>query len=625
MVFGTACLILIALGETTVDGTMERANRVLREGAVAYGDRYYDEATSLVRRTDDMYHGRLNVAQHSIEYAAALFDSGRRIARANAVVAAVLDHQWTKPGRPWETGNFIWWHDQNRVEDRNAVAFLAPWLCYVATACRDHLTEANRTRLTEALTRCVGAIKGHGGRVNYDNIWLLRTASLAALAHVLDRPALLKESERWLDRWIAQTSRDGISEFNSPCYAAVNIYALEWLLRYAPAEAKALRRKTGQVLDFLYADVFQNWHWHGGIGAGTHSRAYPRDADTGRSLVSALVFKQCGGERRTHVRSFEYVFAVNDYRVPDFIRAYAEKKGALPLWLRASHPVHDTKARVERSLYVAREVTLGTQTGRRPCREQDIGFKITYAGSKVDRRSSYIRAVPSHIGGAFRGPIRCAAHQEGPLAVVLYEADMKGLKQSAYLRLNIEPRDGGMIDEFLINGEPYTRTRRRLKAGTVLGWRVGKALVAIRLLEGRAVDPEKPDHVINKGYSLSPIKDSGLCLHCLLCYRPKARVAVNSLSCGFVVRVGSTAEFGSLAKMLDAAAEWAVTDAIDGERRDVTCRAGETQLRLLWDGARNRALRRETNGRETGPWPLYDSPLIRLKRGGPLTVTPAKE
>ena len=69
----------------------ERVNRIIREGVLAYGDKYYDRSAHLVRRTDYLTDGRLSVAQHSAEYAAALFDSGQQIERANEIVNAILE------------------------------------------------------------------------------------------------------------------------------------------------------------------------------------------------------------------------------------------------------------------------------------------------------------------------------------------------------------------------------------------------------------------------------------------------------------------------------------------------------------------------------------------------------
>lgn len=118
-----------------------------------------------------------------------------------------------------------------------------------------------------------------------------------------------------IDRWIAYTAENGVSEYNSPCYSAVDVYALEWIYHYASDEA--LRRKVARCLDYLYADIFQQWHWEAGIGAGTHSRAYERDRDSGRSLVSCLVFKQCGQPLRPKLRSFLHVFIHNQRAIPN--------------------------------------------------------------------------------------------------------------------------------------------------------------------------------------------------------------------------------------------------------------------------------------------------------------------
>ena len=86
-------------------------NARLLRGALAYGDRCYDPASRLVRRAVPGFPARPLVPSMSPEYAAALLDTGRRVRRANAIVASILDHQWNRPARhSWQAGNFIWWH-----------------------------------------------------------------------------------------------------------------------------------------------------------------------------------------------------------------------------------------------------------------------------------------------------------------------------------------------------------------------------------------------------------------------------------------------------------------------------------------------------------------------------------
>ncbi|NOX56366.1 MAG: hypothetical protein GXP27_18360 [Planctomycetes bacterium] len=299
-------------------------NRFLRDGVIRYGNEHFDPKTNLVWRVDK---GRLDVCQHSLEYAAALFDASRQLERANAIVAAVLDHQDVDL-KSQTFGNFLWWHGETRVRDRNAVAFMSPWLSYLAIEHGERLSRTNRRRLREALGRCIHGVRAHRSGPDYTNIWLLKAASMVMLGRALGKPELESDGAERIDRWIQYTADNGISEYNSPCYNAVDVYALEWIYHYASSET--LRKKVAQCLDYLYADVFQNWHWQAAIGAGTHSRAYDRDRDTGRSLVSCLVFKQCGQPLRERMRSFIYVFAVNDYRVPDRIRAAARKDGMCP-------------------------------------------------------------------------------------------------------------------------------------------------------------------------------------------------------------------------------------------------------------------------------------------------------
>lgn len=590
----------------------------IRDGVIRNGDHNYDDKTHLVLRNDDMYQGLANIAQHSPEYVAALLDSGKRIDRANAIIGGMLDHQWLKDkGTRWY-GNFIWWHHLKKPADQNAVSFMTPWLCFYLLEHQDKLTEEIRIRLHKALPLCLKAVRKHTGAVHYDNIWFLNTASLVMIGLVIEQPGLFKEAESRIDQWISYVSRNGINEFNSPTYGAVNVYALEFIWRFLPVSEKTFRDKVEQLLDFCYADIFMNWHWEADIGAGTHSRAYSRDRLTGKSLVSFLIRRQCGGKLRADIRPFEYSFVVSDYVVPESIRAYARKKGKTPLTLRASHPGWTKDIRVDRSLYMISEVTLGTQTGYRANADQAIPFKITYIGSKVDERASFITPVPPHIPGLpLRSSIMFAHHQEGPSAIVLYEADIKGRKENAYLRLVIDPTENqDMVEAILVNGKPYDKSRIKLKPGAVIAWQVGKAMVAIRLLDAWGVDSTEPSKHLQKDYAISPTKGAGLCLHGLVCYQPRKKVAVNNMSCGFVVQVGSTKEFGSLTRLSQQAAAWTVNEKREKAARDIQWNNGKQTLRLHWRGEANKVLARETNGAKIGPFPLYESPLINLGRGG---------
>jgi hypothetical protein len=614
--------MLALTGHAARGGDFVMKKEAVRRAVIEYGDRNYDDEAGLVRRTDDLFEGRINIAQHSPEYAAALLNAGERIDRANRIIVAMLDHQWLGDKGTWRYGNFIWWGDAKRPEDPNAVAFMTPWLCYYRVRHRDRLTDETVARLDRALPLCLTAIRSHQGPVHYDNIWFLKAASMTMLARAMNQPDLLKEAETRLDQWLDYAARHGVNEFNSPTYAPVNIYALEFIWGHAPETSKALREKTRRLLDFCYADLFQNWHAEAGIVAGTHSRAYPRDRSSNFSLAGILVHRHSQAPLNYRIRSFDYNFFANDYAVPERIRAFA---GGIsePFELRASHPVWTFEDEcVERTLYRASEFTLGAQTGYRANADQALPFKITYAGSPVEERASFIQPVPAHDGSRSRATIQFAHHQVGPRAIVLYEANQRGRSESAYLRLVVEPREaGGMLREILLNGQPYDRTRRELKSGDVVAWQVGQTLVAIRLLDAWGVAAEDPNALTPARYALSPTAEVGLCLHGLVCYRPRKPVAVNHLSCGFAIHLGTVKAFGSLAKLSEAATKWTVTERRTHTARDIAWADGDTTLRLVWDGAISRATR-YTNGKDVGAFPRYESPLIRLQPGQAVGVIP---
>jgi len=605
-------LACIGFGQANA-GEFERANRFLRHGAIQYGDANFDPKTNLVWRTDPPEE-RLDVCQHSLEYAAALLDAGQRIERANAIVSAVLDHQDVDPESP-TFGNFRWWHGETRVRDRNAVCFMSPWLSYLVIEHRQKLSEENRRRLCEAMERCIRAVRAHASGPDYTNIWLLKAASMVTLGRALGRAELEADGEERIDHWIQYTAGNGISEYNSPCYNAVDVYALEWIYHYA--SEGAFRRKVAECLNYLYADIFQHWHWQAGIGAGTHSRAYDCDRDTGRSLVSCLVFKQCGQPLRERLRSFIYVFAVNDYPVPARIRAAARKDGMYPFRMR--YRVLKGRQGVECSLYMTADFSLGTQTGRRPVYNNrpywDLPFKITYAGTKTERRSSYITPIPTTKHATV------ASLQHGPAAIVLYEVDLaKSNIPTAIMRLNIEPAEGGMVDEMFVDGRAYDRRPIQLRAGTLIGWRVGRTLVSVRLLRSRTVNGAGgQEGQADAGYRLSVIGGAGLCLDGLLTEPPRP-VDQNNLRCGFVVACASTRGHRTLADFLDTVGHWSLEEDLTADKHAIDWRTNQGHLNLVWDGPSNRVITEKVDGRPVDRRLRYHSPLIRLADGEPPSV-----
>jgi hypothetical protein len=98
-------------------------------------------------------------------------------------------------------------------------------------------------------------------------------------------------------------------------------------------------------------------------------------------------------------------------------------------------------------------------------------------------------------------------------------------------------------------------------------------------------------------------------------------VAIDNLSCGFVVRVAARQDIDSLKQFSQSAAGWKVDEKRKGATRDITWVDGDSRLRLRWNGRNNAVSVRQTNGKKIGRFPLYESPLIRLDRGGQVRVS----
>jgi hypothetical protein len=169
-------------------------------------------------------------------------------------------------------GNYAWyWKDPHPI-DRNAVEFSMQsasltWMLY-----RDRLGDKIRAQLESEIRYAVEGIRRHKVPVSYTNIFLMKAANCILLGEHLPDETLAKEGYSMLDQWLDYTRQNGIHEYSSPTYTAVDLGSLGLLVKY-PRDA-AVRAKAEKALRLLWTEIAANWFQPFEGIAGTHSRDY---------------------------------------------------------------------------------------------------------------------------------------------------------------------------------------------------------------------------------------------------------------------------------------------------------------------------------------------------------------
>ena len=181
----------------------------------------YDPAVHLVAGAID--NGLFHTAWISAEYAVALVERGSpaEIQRAEAVIHAVLDCQDTDARSP-HYGNFKWEHEDEAVEDLNAVQFvlirLIPLLLSQSDCLSSDLVERARARIRLGLDE----IRRIDVSPIYSNIVAQDIANSLLGGQLLNLPAYTRRGAEKLREWLRLIDESGIPhEYNSPTYAFV--------------------------------------------------------------------------------------------------------------------------------------------------------------------------------------------------------------------------------------------------------------------------------------------------------------------------------------------------------------------------------------------------------------------
>ncbi|MBM4155545.1 MAG: hypothetical protein FJ221_11035 [Lentisphaerae bacterium] len=203
----------------------------------------------------------------ALEAAAADWHPGR--------VETLLAHGAAKQDRDPKSktfGNLAWYWEDPVPVDRNCVQFCMQRGALLWILFRDRLTPKARAMLEETMRFAVEGIRLHKVPPSYSNIYLKKAWTSLAIGENAGRPDLAAEGRAMLDLWLAHTRTNGVCEYLSPTYYAVNMENAGLIARHA--RDPETRRRGALAMEFLWTEVAAHWFAPAGRLGGPHSRDY---------------------------------------------------------------------------------------------------------------------------------------------------------------------------------------------------------------------------------------------------------------------------------------------------------------------------------------------------------------
>ena len=457
---------------------------------------FYDSDVRLVAVTID--NGIFHTAWMSTEYAVALVESGSRaeVDRAEAVMEAVLDCQDMDARSP-HYGNFKWEHEDQAVEDLNAVQFVLVRLIPMLLNRSDRLSEKLVERVKARIRIGLDEIRRIDVSTTYSNIVAQDIANSILGGQLLQLPEYLQRGIAKLREWLRVIDQSGIPhEYNSPTYSFVSIEAMHKVAEFSDQpEANMLAQL---IVSRIGLSVALRLHAKTGRLAPPHCRAY----------YPALV---C--ERAAEASAFTQL--IKQGKIPGWLETVLTHRPAPMMVTETS----DAAAGTVISSYLDAEYSMGvasqelaTQSNRFISNQSNV-FSIQYTRGNQSRPgvvfSRYLindkwlgdyRTTESRSNdhvfrdeGSFRGV------QAGPRAIGLYtsrELDAWSLCSSAKAALiwsRAEDVDELWVDDSRISDLPADVPEH---ATIVVG--CGSVYVVIRPLERTNLGVDAPTRILEK-------------------------------------------------------------------------------------------------------------------------------
>jgi len=205
------------------------------------------------------------------QYALLLAESGQHLDRLGQIFDLAASMQDSVPTSP-TYGNFRWILEHGAVLDSNAVEFCMQPASLILLRWRNKIPPPVAAELERICRLAVKGLKHHHVPPSYTNIALLNAQNLMLLGRALNVPEAEQEGVERFRRFLLYTWRNGIHEYDSPTYYAVDLGALMLIRTYA--RPKKARLWAEALLEYFWTDIAANYFPPAKRLAGTNSRTY---------------------------------------------------------------------------------------------------------------------------------------------------------------------------------------------------------------------------------------------------------------------------------------------------------------------------------------------------------------
>lgn len=521
---------------TTADATRQLTN--------------FDPDSGLVRDAG----GRLNIAESSLNYAAALLEAGVNPERAGQVIEAVLAQQDRTEDSPTR-GLFRWMAGAGSAYDANATLYLAPALAHLTRELKSsgRAGEALRQSASLALT----GLLAHPKRPQDGFVAAMWAGAVCALGEATGTAIGQEAGRQLVSRWLAQVVQSGLSDGNSPTFDALRIGGLRWAWQCAADEQA--RAEAEFALELCYRDLLQRYEPNSGLIGGAMLTAYPADY-AGRPDLPAWLLAVDMPEvlsRLDQAEPLAMYFALSRYAPrPEVLALAGARTEAYELRTRVPAEDPALPEAASTCTWMAPGRSLGTMSG--PAGRWSIPIMVT---SDMPARGTsywYLPDVAGHVQSA----------QTGGLAICSFTFDGIGLPGRT------QPRVRGVlglapdVDRVLIGSTEWIGEPSAVGQNATVVLRRGNTLLGVKVLEcgyGQAPSSEgKPGVLtwIGEGEGRAVVLDL---------YGRQAdyelREPLDNVRVGLLVEVAAAADYPDLESFVRVLRARRVTQEVRTEKR----------------------------------------------------------